>query len=182
MHGPEILSGPIIPIILFVVSGCFLFLTIKHRKAIRDVEDIRGLKIFDTSIEWIYFTGFIGLCAIGAHLMAEYYLHWYDVTPIDRFTHGLSGIAITAIILNFRLTRNRKLYYPLAIGGAWVAFILWEIFEAVFVYLNPGGFIVISNWDTAVDLWIDTLGALSICFLCDELTNDFKFKKSKQVN
>jgi hypothetical protein len=32
----------------------------------------------------------------------------------------------------------------------------------------------------AIDFWIDTLDALSICFLCDELTNDFKFKNSKK--
>lgn len=181
MHGPEILTSPLIPIILFVFAGYLLFLTIKHRNAVRDVEAIGGLKILDTSKEWIYFSGFIGLCAIGVHLMAEYYLHWYDVTPIDRFTHGLSGFAVTSVILNFRLTRNRKLYYPLAIGVAWIAFILWEVFEAVFVYLNPNGFIVISNWDTAVDFWIDSLGALAICFLCDELTNDFKFKNARQT-
>lgn len=178
MHGPLWLESPVLPIILIVIASCFLALTIKHRKTIRDIEEIGGLKIFDTSKEWIFFTIFIGLVAIGVHLIAEYFLHWYDITPIDRFTHGLSGMAVTAIVLNFRLTRQKRFYYPLAIAAAWIAFVLWEIFEAVFVYLNPKGFIEISNWDTAVDFWIDSLGALSICFLCDELTNDFKFKNS----
>jgi hypothetical protein len=181
MHGPLWLSNPLIPIILFAIAGYFLILTIRHRNDIRDVEQINGLKIFDTSKEWICFTGFIGLVAIGAHLLAEYYLHWYDVTPIDRFTHGLSGMAVTAIILNFRLTRKKRLYYPLAIAAAWIAFVLWEVFEAVFVYLNPSGFIEISTWDTAVDFWIDSLGGLSICFLCDELTTDFKIKDDKKT-
>lgn len=54
----------------------------------------------------MFFTAFLGLSALGVHLFAEFVLHLYDVTPIDRFTHGLSGMAVTAVILNLRLTRN----------------------------------------------------------------------------
>lgn len=84
--------------------------------------------------------------------MAEYVFHIYDITPIDRFTHGLSGMAVTAIVLNFSLTQNRKLYYSAAIGASWIAFIVWEIFEGIFVYVNPQGFIQINAWDTLIDL------------------------------
>jgi len=79
------------------------------------------------------------LSAIGAHFLAEYTFHLYDTTPIDKFTHGLSGMAITAVILNFYLTRKRKLYYFIAIGASWVAFVLWEIYELAAVATGFGG-------------------------------------------
>jgi len=180
LHGPEFLSNPIIPIILILGAGVFLYLSVKNGNTIRSVRKINGIAILDTSYEWIYFTGFVGLIAIGIHLLAEYNLHWYDVTPIDRFTHAISGMAITAIVLNFNLTNQRKFYYTIAIASSWAAFIGWELFEAIFVYLNPDGFIEISNWDTAVDLWIDFLGGLSICFLCDELTEWPEETKAKK--
>ena len=107
---------------------------------------------------------------IRTHLLAEYQFHIYDITPIDVFTHGLSGMAVTALILNFNLTRNRKLYYFAGIGTSWIAFIAWEIFEGVYFYFDPLGTIQTNTWDTMIDLWVDTLGAFSICFLCDELT------------
>ncbi len=172
MHGPEWLSSPIFSLIFIGIALYFLALTIRHRKAVRDINKSTGYQILDTSKEWLFFTAFIGLSALGAHLMAEYVFHIYDITPIDRFTHGLSGMAVTAIVLNFSLTQNRKLYYSAAIGASWIAFIVWEIFEGIFVYVNPQGFIQINAWDTVIDLWIDSLGALAICFLCDELTNE----------
>ena len=162
MHGPEFLSNPIIPIILIIGAGVLLYLSIKNGNTIRSIRKINGVEVLDTSYEWIYFTGFIGFTAIGIHLLAEYNLHWYDVTPIDRFTHAISGMAITAIVLNFNLTSQRKFYYTIAIAASWIAFIGWELFEAIFVYLNPDGFIEISNWDTAVDLWIDFLGSVEL--------------------
>jgi hypothetical protein len=85
------------------------------------------------------------------------------------YSQGLSGMAVTALILNFNLTRNRKLYYSVGIGTSWIAFIAWEVFEGIYFYLNPLGTIQTNAWDTMIDLWVDTLGALSICFLCDEL-------------
>lgn len=59
-----------------------------------------------------------------AAILAENTFHVYDVTPVDRFTHGLSGMAVTAIILNLYLTRKRQFYYVVSIGASWIAFIL----------------------------------------------------------
>lgn len=58
------------------------------------------------------------------------------------------------------------------IGASWIAFLGWEVFEGVYFYFNPLGMIQTNLWDTMIDLWVDTLGALSICFICDELTED----------
>jgi hypothetical protein len=66
---------------------------------------IAGHKIFETGGRWVLFTFFIALSAFGAHILAEYTFYIYDITLIDRFTHGLSGIAVTAFILNFNSTR-----------------------------------------------------------------------------
>ncbi len=90
---------------------------------------ILGRKIIDTSTGWLLFTGFLVLSSIGAHFLAEYTFHLYDTTPIDKFTHGLSGMAITALVLNFCLTRKRQLCYFIAIGVSWVTFVLWEVYE-----------------------------------------------------
>ena len=135
------------------------------------VSKLVQVDLFDTSKPYSYFTVFIGLSAISAHL-AEYYFHIYDITPIDIFTHGLSGMAVTAAILNFSLTRNRKSYYMLGIGASWISFLGWEAFEGVYFYFNPLGMIQTNLWGTMIDLWVDTLGALSVCFICDELTKD----------
>jgi len=127
-------------------------------------------RYLDTSDRWIVFTLLLSISALIAHLLAEYVFHLYDVTPIDRFTHGLSGMAVTAIILNLNLSRNRRVYYTIGILASWTAFIAWEIFEGIYFYLNPFGIIQTNPQDTLIDLWIDFLGALSTCFLCDELT------------
>ena len=127
-------------------------------------------KFLDTSNNWLLFTLLLSIGALTAHLLAEFVFHLYDVTPIDRFTHGLSGMAVTAIILNLDLSRNRKIYFTIGIAASWVAFILWEVFEGIYFYLNPLGIIQTNLQDTLIDLWIDFLGALSTCFLCDELT------------
>jgi len=166
MHGGFLFSTPIISIIIIIIGLFFLYLSIKQRTHIRNINDP---KILDTSIQWVYFTFFVGSSALGAHLLAEYQFHIYDITPIDVFTHGLSGMAVTALILNFNLTRKRKLYYFAGIGTSWIAFIAWEIFEGIYFQFNPLGTIQTNTWDTMIDLWVDTLGALSICFLCDEL-------------
>lgn len=130
-------------------------------------------KVIDTSTGWLLFTGFLALSAIGAHLLAEYTFHLYDTTPIDKFTHGLSGMAITALILNFYLTRKRKQYYFVAIGASWVAFVLWEIYELAAVATGfGGGYIQTEPMELAIDLWVDSLGALAVCFLYDEFSHD----------
>jgi hypothetical protein len=117
-----------------------------------DHNDVRrvilGRKVIDTSTGWLLFTGFLVLSAIGAHFLAEYTFHLYDITPIDKFTHGLSGMAITAFILNFYMTRKRKLYYFVAIGVSWIAFVLWEVYELVAVATGLG--VDISR----LNLWI----------------------------
>jgi uncharacterized membrane protein YjdF len=111
------------------------------------------------------------LVALGAHFLAEYTFHLYDITPIDRFTHGLSGMALTAIVLNLYLTRNRKYYYTVSIAVSWIPFVLWEMYEWIYAtYSGPSGFIQTEPWDMVIDLWIDSLGALAICFLYDEFT------------
>ncbi|MCP8311707.1 MAG: hypothetical protein L6N95_02615 [Candidatus Methylarchaceae archaeon HK01B] len=127
-------------------------------------------RYLDTSDNWIIFTLLLSIAALTIHLLSEYVFHLYDVTPIDRFTHGLSGMAVTALILNLNLSRNRKIYYTIGIGASLIAFIAWEIFEGIYFYFNPLGMIQTNLQDTLIDLWIDFLGALSTCFLCDELT------------
>lgn len=177
MHGPAWIENPTISLVLIAAAFFMLYLSLSlNRKLGKDKKkDIviwptSGRKILDTSRRWLYFTAFIGLAAVGAHLLAEYTFHIYDITPIDRFTHGLSGMAVTAAVLNLYLTRKRKIYYSTSIGASWVFFVVWEIFEAVFAYVNPNGLIQTGLWDAGIDLWIDSLGALSICFICDELT------------
>ena len=59
----------------------------------------------------------------------------YDVTPVDRFTHGLSGMAVTTIILNLYLTKKREFYYVVSIGASWIAFILWEVYELIWFFM-----------------------------------------------
>ena len=46
---------------------------------------ILGRKVIDTSTGWLLFTGFLVLSAIGAHFLAEYTFHLYDITPIDKY-------------------------------------------------------------------------------------------------
>jgi hypothetical protein len=57
-------------------------------------------------------------------------------------------MAITAFILNFYMTRKRKLYYFVAIGVSWIAFVLWEVYELVAVATGLG--VDISR----LNLWI----------------------------
>lgn len=185
MHGTLWFQEPTFSLIMIGAAFVFLGLTIwaKRRTRERDPYDIQpavsGHKILDTGSRWLFFTFFVGLSAIGAHLLAEYTFHIYDVTPIDKFTHGLSGMAITALVLNLNLTRGRKVYYPVSIGVSWVAFIAWEIYEWVTVMTIPNSGIEVSLWDTAIDLWIDTLGALTICFFYDEMMHD-PHKKNRE--
>jgi uncharacterized membrane protein len=123
MHGPPWLENPALSITLIAAGFVLLFISIRMKK--RQPESERGYnfelklfghKILDTSTRWMVFSAFVGLVAIGSHYLAEYTFHIYDVTPIDRFTHGLSGMAITAVVLNINLTRGRKVYYPTAIA------------------------------------------------------------------
>jgi hypothetical protein len=177
MHGPPWLENPALSIMLIAVGFVLLFVSIRMKK--RQPErgydfelNLFGHKILDTSTRWMVFSAFVGLVAIGSHYLAEYTFHIYDVTPIDRFTHGLSGMAITAVVLNINLTRGRKVYYPMAIATSWVAFILWEVYEWLSVMFNPNTTIQTTPWDLAIDLWIDSLGALAICFIYDEFNED----------
>jgi hypothetical protein len=44
-------------------------------------------------------------------------------------------------------------------------------YELIYIaYIGPSGFIQSDSWDIVIDLWIDSLGALAICFLYDEFT------------
>lgn len=185
MHGPPALDSALVPSAMIAAGFVFLFLSMLQKK--RQPEGasgynvelkVLGHKIIDTSDKWLLFTVFIGLVAVGSHYLAEYALHIYDVTPVDRFTHGLSGMAVTAFILNFNLTRGRRIYYPTAIAVSWIGFIAWEVYEWLTVIQEPSSGIVTGPWDLAIDLWIDTLGALAVCFVYDEYN---EAKKKKEV-
>jgi hypothetical protein len=78
-------------------------------------------------------------------------------------------MAITALILNFYLMRKRQLYYIVAIGASWIAFVLWEVYELVAVATGlGGGHIQTEPMDLAIDLWVDS----AVCFLYDEFSYD----------
>ena len=136
---------------------------IKSRK-----ELIRN-RFLDTNINWIIFCIFLGIVALTVHLIAEYYLHIYDVTQIDTFTHWLSGMAVGAFVLNLNLSRSRKKYYAIAIASAYIFYVLWEIAEGIYFYMNPFGMIQTGFWDAIKDLWLDGVGALNACFLAEEV-------------
>src|SRR5918994_2186862 len=77
---------------------------------------------------------------------------------------------------------ERELYYIISIGTSWIAFILWEVFELIYIaYSRPSGFIQSDPWDIVIDLWIDSLGALSICFLYDEFTENYLTRRNLNV-
>ena len=180
MHGPPWLENPVLSIVLIAIGFYLLYRALKTEKHHRthqnsdhgNIErEIFRHKVIDTNKGWILSTVSISLFAIGAHYLAENTFHVYDTTPVDRFTHGLSGMSITAIAPNLYLTRRREYYYPIAIGVSWIAFVLWEVYELIYIaYSGPTGFIQSDPWDLAIDLWIDTLGALTICFIYDEFT------------
>ena len=179
VHGPPLLEGIFFPSALVAAGLVMLSISIWRKRT--QPEGISGLniapkifghKIIETSERWLLFTVFIGLVAIGTHYLAEYTFHIYDVTPVDKFTHGLSGMAATAFVLNFNLTRGRRIYYSTAIGISWIGFIAWEIYEWIAVMTDPNTTIETGPWDLAIDLWIDTLGALAICFIYDEYNRE----------
>jgi hypothetical protein len=53
-----------------------------------------------------------------------------------------------------------------------MAFIVWEVYEwiSVSVY-GSSGFIQTEPLDMVVDLWVDTLGSLAVCFIYQEFTD-----------
>src|ERR671933_2219284 len=115
MHGPPWLENPTLSIALICVGFVLLLLSIRMKRRQSGSEQgynfewkVFGHKILDTSNRWMAFSAFLGLVAVGSHYLVEYTFHIYDVTPVDRFTHGLSGMAVTAIVLNVNLTRGRK--------------------------------------------------------------------------
>jgi hypothetical protein len=141
VHGPPWLENPTLSILSIAVGFYLLYRALqteKHHRVHQQSEhgnierEIFGHKIIDTNRGWILFTFSISLFAVGAHYLAENTFHVYDTTPVDRFTHGLSGMAIAAIVLNLYLTRRREYYYPMAISVSWIAFILWEVYELIY--------------------------------------------------
>ena len=95
------------------------------------------------------------------------------IPRLDKYTHGLSGMSITALVLNFYLTRKRQLYYFIALGVSWVTIVLWEVYELVAVATGfGGGYIQTEPMDLAIDLSVDSLGALAVCFLYDEFSHE----------
>jgi hypothetical protein len=191
VHGPPWLENPTLSILSIAVGFFLLYRALQTEKHHRvhqqskhgNIErEIFGHRIIDTNRGWILLTFSISLFAIGAHYLAENTFHVYDTTPVDRFTHGLSGMAIAAIVLNLYLTRRREYYYPMAIGVSWIAFILWEVYELIYIaYSGPAGFIQSDPWDLAIDLWLDTLGALTICFIYDEFTHQTERQQATET-
>ncbi|MEK7463847.1 MAG: hypothetical protein AAB610_01860 [Patescibacteria group bacterium] len=96
------------------------------------------------------------LLLLGLHTygMAQ---HWYLYYPFfDLITHFLGGVGIALSV--FYVFKNPKHIIAVAI----VAGIVWEIFE---VYFDIMGWPISSKAykiDTAVDLFMDTLGAVSV--------------------
>lgn len=64
------------------------------------------------------------------------------------------------------------MYYPTSIGVSWLAFIAWEIYEWTAVLTGSDNGIETSLFDMARDLWINSLGALAICFIHDEVMKE----------
>ena len=175
VHGPPWLETITVPSTMIAIGFAILFVSIwrfnnrpEQGRGYNIKLKIFGRKVIETSDRWFLFTLFLGLLAIGSHYMAEYSLHIYDVTPVDKFTHGFSGMAAAAFVLLFNLSKGRRVYYPVAIGMSWIGFLAWELYEWVAVMTDPNSGIVTGPWDLAIDLWIDTLGALAICFIYDE--------------
>lgn len=182
MHGTSWLEDPVLSIVFFGIGAFFLFLALRtedehrkhqHHEAHSGIElSLLGRKVIDTSRGWFFFTMFIGSVALGAHFISEYTFHLYDTTSIDSLTHGLSAMGITAIVLNFYLTKRKRLYFPVSIGAAWIGFTLWEVYEWIMVGVQgPMGFIQTEPLDMGIDLWVDTLGSLAICFLYSEFVD-----------
>lgn len=182
MHGPEWLSNPFFSSVLLSIGILFLCIALRtekehrrhqHHTANSGIEiKCMGKMIVDTSRGWLFFTLFIGGIALGAHFLSEYTFHLYDTTSIDSITHGLSAMGITAIVLNFFITRKKRYYFPISIGAAWIGFILWEVYEWISLGMHgPTGFIQTDPIDMIVDLWVDTLGSLAVCFLYREFTD-----------
>ncbi len=182
MHGPEWLSNPIFSSVLLSIGILFLWMALRTEKDYRRHQhdavhsgieiSIIGKMVVDTSKGWLFFTLFIGGMALGAHFLSEYTFHLYDTTSIDSITHGLSAMGITAIVLNFSITRKRRYYFPISIGAAWIGFIIWEVYEWISLGIHgPMGFIQTDPIDMFVDLWVDTLGCLAVCFLYREFTD-----------
>ena len=74
-------------------------------------------------------------------------------------------MAVTVLVLNFYLTRHRKLYYFVAIGTSWIAFMVWEVYELAAVATGfGGGYIQTEPMDLAIDLWVDSLDAWRFVF------------------
>lgn len=186
MHGAEWLANPATSIALICGGAALLAasLALAKKRGPANTYNVQwsvaGHKIVDTGDTWLLFTGFLGLVALGSHYLAEYALHLYDVTPVDVFTHSLSGMAVAAIALNFNLTRGRRIYYPTSIAASWLLFVLWEVYEFILVTVDPGTHVQIGSWDTAVDLWVDTLGALTVCFAYDELVHEESHRAGRQ--
>jgi hypothetical protein len=190
MHGGPWLENPAISIVLIAIGFYLLYRALKTERHHRvhqhsDYGNIEkeffGHKIIDTNKGWILFTVSISLFAISVHYLAENTFHVYDITPVDRFTHGLSGMAIAAIALNLYLTRRREYYTH--IHRCFVDCIYFVgIYELIYrAYIGPSGFIQSDPWDLAIDLWIDTLGALTICFIYDKFTHQTEQTRQKPI-
>ena len=57
-------------------------------------------------------------------------------------------------------------------SATWIAFVLWEAYELAVVATGfRRGYIQTEPMDFGIDLWVDSLGALAVCFLYDELSH-----------
>lgn len=100
MHGEWWLENPTLSIVLLCIAFYLLYKALRTKKQYRyhqhsdhnDVQSIiLGRKVLDISTGWLLFTGLLALSAIGAHFLAEYIFHLYDITPIDKLLMDYLG-------------------------------------------------------------------------------------------
>ncbi len=94
------------------------------------------------------------LCGLLAHLQwwaVENFIYWKHVW-FDVFMHFLGGLSLGVLFVGFLHKKCITLFVILLV----VAFIGWEVFEYVFGVPREANY----AFDTSVDLFMDTLGAV----------------------
>ncbi|MEX0935007.1 MAG: hypothetical protein WDZ70_01630 [Candidatus Paceibacterota bacterium] len=107
-----------------------------------------------------------GVVLLWLHMTALR-LHWYWHMPwFDVLPHFIGGMfaAFSLIFISFLYYRSqgketeRAFSAAIILFGTFLVGILWEIFEYIFaVSVDP-----LASFDTVVDLFMDTLGALVV--------------------
>ena len=127
------------------------------------------MTVLETNRHWLLFTFLIIWLAIFVHITAQTAgftdsysggANWYNnpgTAIVDVFTHPLSSMMLTAIILNFNLPFSFRRKWLVALLFGIIGGMFWEggeYFTAPF-----WGWIEITTLDTLKDLWTDFLGS-----------------------